>query len=71
MKMTDFWDVAACKLADVSAMLTVFIVRTMIEAVSISETSVSFYKSTQCNLPTKLQYHFKDVWLYLQNYGHL
>jgi hypothetical protein len=49
MKMTVFWDVAGCSLVEtdrVSEMLIATIIRAMMEAVSTSEMSVSFYGTT-------------------------
>jgi hypothetical protein len=64
MKMAVLWDVAPCSLVetgwhfrdidclhqtDISEVLIVSIIRAMMEAVSTSETSVSFYDTTQHN----------------------
>jgi hypothetical protein len=53
--MSVFWDDAMCvvsyKVTYVSAVLTASIVRALTEAASISETSVNFYQTTQCNIP--------------------
>jgi hypothetical protein len=43
-----FHHVVSWKLTDVSEVLTASIITLMIEAVSSSEMSVSFYKTTQC-----------------------
>jgi hypothetical protein len=53
MKMAVFWDVAPCSLVeieDVSEVFTAFVIRAIalvMGAISISETSVSFYQTTR------------------------
>jgi hypothetical protein len=55
--MTVFWDVAPCSLVetdDDTVLLTVSITRAivlMMEAISTSETTVSFYQTTRRNIP--------------------
>jgi hypothetical protein len=44
-KMTDFWEAATSIL--------------MTEAVGTSETSVSFYKTTRCNIPEGFHLHIR------------
>jgi hypothetical protein len=46
MKMTGFWDVAPCSLVEVYWRLLITL---MMEAASISETSVNFCQTTQCD----------------------
>jgi hypothetical protein len=52
--MAVFWDVTPCSLVemtDVSEVLTFsIIIALLMEAVSTSETSVTFYHSTRCNI---------------------
>jgi hypothetical protein len=56
MKLTVFWDVALCSLVETNQhfrgeVLTATTITLMMETVSTSETSVSFYKTTWCNIP--------------------
>jgi hypothetical protein len=53
MMMTVFWNVVPCSLVDidVSEVLTASVIAPMMEAVSTSETSVSFYQTTRRNIP--------------------
>jgi hypothetical protein len=53
LKMTVFWNVAPCSLieTDISEVLTASIITLMMEAVSTSEMSVNFYKTTWRNIP--------------------
>jgi hypothetical protein len=58
--MTVFWDVAPFSLVKVyrvSDVLSAFITRTMMEAVSTSETSVNLYQTTRCNIPEDSHLH--------------
>jgi hypothetical protein len=50
MKMAVFWDVAPCSLVDTDRRFAL-----MMEAVSISETSFTFYETTRCNVPQDSQ----------------
>jgi hypothetical protein len=54
-KMTVFWDVVHCSVVEIvraSEVLTASIIRElMMEAVSVSETSVSFYETARRNIP--------------------
>jgi hypothetical protein len=47
MKMTVFWNFVPCSLIEIELHCTI----TLMEAVSTSEISISFYKATQCNIP--------------------
>jgi hypothetical protein len=52
--MTVFWDIVPCSLLETDRwvqMLNSSIIRAIVEAVNISETSVSFYHTTQGNIP--------------------
>jgi hypothetical protein len=49
VKMADVWDVASCNLVEIAMM--------MMDAVSISETSVNFYQTTQRNIPEDSHLH--------------
>jgi hypothetical protein len=58
--MPAFWDVEPCSLeesANVSKVLTVSIVRAMMEAVNTSETSAYFYQATRRNIPKDNHLH--------------
>jgi hypothetical protein len=48
MKMAAFWDVVTCSLVAITMMM---------ETVSSSETSVSIYQTSQCNMPEDSYLH--------------
>jgi hypothetical protein len=50
MKMSVFWDIALCSLADVSEELTASIIRVMSDLLS-SEILVSIYQTYWCSIP--------------------
>jgi hypothetical protein len=49
--------VVSWKLTDVSEVLTAPIIALMMEAVSISDTSVNFYETTRFNIPEDSHFH--------------
>jgi hypothetical protein len=51
--MAVFWDVALCSVIDIDQLfrvLTAAIIRAMKEAVSSSQTFISIFRTTQCNI---------------------
>jgi hypothetical protein len=64
MKMTVFWDVAPCSLqksTDVSEVLSEAMIALMMEAVSISETSVNCYQTTRRNIQEESHVQREDI----------
>jgi hypothetical protein len=57
MKMAVFWDVALCSVVDLDQLF----IALMVEAVSISETSVSIYQETWRNIPADSHFHIVTV----------
>jgi hypothetical protein len=69
MKITVFWDVALCSLVEIDRCFRGahclhhqgdVLIALMMEAVSISETLVSFYQTTQRNIPEDR--HLQNTW---------
>jgi hypothetical protein len=68
MKMAAFWDVKPCSLVDITDISEVLTAITlMMEAVSSSETSVSIYHTTQCNIPEDSHIKICMVLMFLPN----
>jgi hypothetical protein len=55
--MTVFWDAAPCSLVEIDRSLRRTLIALMMEAVSTSETSVNFYKTTQRKIPEDSHLH--------------